>query len=87
MEEEGSEIAKAAIFEIIENQMRDNTPPITKITYDRLVSEGLTHEETMNLIGCAVSVELFEIMKNGDVFNEGRYTDNLKLLPELPWED
>jgi len=87
MEEEGSELAKAAIFEIIENQMKDNTPPITKITYDRLVSEGFTHEETMKLIGCAVSVELFEIMKNENVFNEERYTDNLKLLPELPWED
>jgi hypothetical protein len=30
MDEEGSELARAAIFEVIENQIRDNTPPETR---------------------------------------------------------
>jgi peroxiredoxin family protein len=87
MEDEQSEMAQDAIFEIIENQMRDNTPPITKETYTRLKATGHSHEEAMKLIGCAISVELFEIMSNKQTFNEERYSKNLKNLPELPWED
>jgi hypothetical protein len=87
MEDEKSEIAQEAIFEIIENQMRDNTPPITKETYTRLKSIGNSHEDAMKLIGCAISVELFEIMSNKQVFNEERYSKNLRNLPDLPWED
>jgi hypothetical protein len=85
--EQGAEITKEAIFDIIENQMRENNPPITEETYDRLRSNGQTHEKAMQLIGCALSVELFEIMKNGELFNEQRYISNLEGLPELPWEE
>ena len=85
--EEGSEVAREAIFEIIENQIKGNDPPITKETYDRLMSDGHTHEETMKLIGCALSVELFEIMKKSEPFNAKRYATNLQGLPELPWEE
>jgi len=84
---EGSERTKKAIFEIIENQIKGYDPPITKETYDRLKADGHTHEEAMKLIGCALSVELFEIMKNEESFNAQRYTTNLNGLPELPWEE
>jgi len=85
--EHDSEASREAIFDVIENQIRDNDPPITKDTYGRLKAAGHTHEETMKLIGCALSVELFEMMKNGESFSEQRYTYNLNQLPELPWED
>lgn len=84
---QGSDITREAIFEAINNQIKDNDPPITKETYDRLRADGHTDEETMKLIGCALSVELFEIMKNKEAFNEQRYRANLKGLPELPWEE
>ena len=87
MEDVSAELAREGLFEAIENQIKDNNPPITKITYDRLHSEGFDREEVMKLIGCAMSVEIFDIMKNGGVFNEERYTLNLKGLPELPWDD
>ena len=82
-----SNIAKEAIFEIIENQLRDNNPPITKETYTRLTSEGHSHDESMKLLGCAMTTEIFEIMKNNEQFSEERYTYNLSNLPELPWEE
>ena len=84
---DGSEVARKAIFEAIDNQIRGNDPPIAKETYDRLRADGHTHEETMKLIGCAFSVELFNIMKNSEPYNAQRYTTNLKGLPELPWEE
>jgi len=85
--EEGSEIVRATIFEIIENQIRDNSPREVRQTLERLLSEGQTKEEAMKLIGCAVAVEIFEIMKHKKPFNESRYVENLSRLPEMPWED
>ena len=81
------EIAREAIFEIIENQMRDGTPPETKQTYDRLIADGHSHEDTMRLIGCALSTEMFELLKNRQPYNEDRYIAALKALPVLPWAD
>ena len=52
-----------------------------------LLSEGKTKEEAMKLIGCAVAVEIFEIMKHQKPFNESRYVENLSNLPETPWEE
>ena len=85
--DEGSEIAHVAIFEIIENQIRDNNPREVRQTLDRLLSEGKTQEEAMNLIGCAVAVEIFETIRHQKPFNESRYVENLGKLPELPWEE
>ena len=82
-----SSIAQEAVFEIIENQLRDNNPPITKETYTRLKSDGFSHDDTMKLIGCAMTTEIYEIMKHRHPFDEERYAQNLNNLPELPWED
>jgi hypothetical protein len=82
-----SSIAQEAVFEIIENQLRDNNPPITKETYARLKSEGFSHDDTMKLIGCAMTTEIYEIMKQSQPFDEERYAQSLKNLPELPWEN
>jgi hypothetical protein len=82
-----SNIARQAIFEIIENQLKDNNPPITKETYMRLTSKGYSKQDAMKLIGCALSSELSDIMKSNEPFNEERYSRNLKNLPELPWDE
>ena len=87
MDEEGSELARAAIFEVIENQIRDNTPPETKETLKRLMAEGQSKEEAMKLIGCALAVEIYEAMKSAQPYNESRYVANLKALPNLPWDE
>jgi len=79
-----SSIAQEAIFEIIENQLRDNNPPIAKETYTRLKSDGYSHDDTMKLIGCAMTTEIYEIMKHSQPFDEERYSQNLKNHPELP---
>lgn len=81
------EIMRAAIFEIIENQMRDGTPPETKQTYDRLIADGHSHEDTMKMIGCVVTSEIFDVLKQGQPYNESRYVAALHALPELPWDD
>jgi len=87
MEETTSELARETIFEVIQNQIRDKDPQITKITYDRLILDGHSHENTMELLGSVMSAELFEMLKNSELYNEERYAMNLNRLPDMPWDD
>jgi hypothetical protein len=81
-----NEILRAQIFEIIRNQIKDNDPPETKITYNRLKTLGYSDFETNQLIGQCVAVELFQVMKFKEPFDEMRYISNLKNLPKEPFE-
>ncbi|MBU1368043.1 MAG: hypothetical protein KJ754_07515 [Bacteroidetes bacterium] len=74
------------IFEIIENQLRDNDPPETKATYDRLIKNGFDDFQTRQMIGQCLAVELFDIMKFGKPYNNERYIKNLKALPKEPFD-
>ena len=85
MEETNPE-AKAAILEVIENQLSDNDPPETAETLNRLVSEGITQEDAMLYLGQAVCVEIWDIMTNGQEFDLERYKRNLARLPKEPEE-
>ena len=77
--------AGEAMIEVIENQIRDNDPPETRITLDRLISLGESRENAMRYIASVLSVEIFEALKNKTPYNEARYITNLKNLPELPY--
>lgn len=75
------------IFDIIKNQIKDNTPPETKTTYDRLREEGFNDFQTRQLIGQCLVVELFDALKFGKPYNNDRYIKNLKALPKEPFDD
>lgn len=77
---------KATILEIVDNQLRADNPPETRLTLERLIEEGRTEEEAKELIGCVVSSEIFNVMKNQEEFDSQRYCDALARLPKLPWE-
>ncbi|MBN4055224.1 hypothetical protein JYU12_00610 [bacterium AH-315-K03] len=81
--EEGQQ-AGEALVEVIENQLRDNNPPETKQTLKRLMALGETRVNAMRYIASVLSIEVFEITKNGNEYNAKRYTSNLKALPKLP---
>ena len=73
-------------LEIINNQIRDNNPPETKQTLDRLISEGISEKEAKDMIGGVVISEIFDVLKNKEEFNEERYIAALDKLPDQPWE-
>jgi hypothetical protein len=70
---------------IIDNQIRDNNPPETKQTLDRLISEGISEKEGKDMIGGVVISEIFDVLKSKKEFNEERYIAALNKLPEQPW--
>jgi len=75
----------AAIMEVVDNQLRDGTPPETRQTLDRLLADGHTEEEARRLIACAVTSEIFDVLKNHQPYDEARYLAALHRLPTLPW--
>jgi len=78
------QLAGEAMVEAVENQIRDNDPPETKITLERLMSLGESRENAMRYIASVLSIELFEALKNKTPYNEERYLRNLGNLPEFP---
>jgi hypothetical protein len=75
---------RAAILAVVENQMRENDPPETNQTYQRLILAGHGDEEARRLIGCIVASEVFEILRKNEVFSLARFVQALNRLPELP---
>lgn len=74
------------IFKVIENQINSNTPPETKLTFERLLSLGYNEFEVKQLIGQCIAVEIFDVIKLEKPFNENRYINNLKNLPKKPFD-
>ncbi len=83
---ESNEIVRKQIFEIIKNQMKDNNPPETNLTYQRLINMGHSDFVTKQYIGQCVAVEIFGMLKHRKPFDAKRYIKNLKRLPEKPFE-
>lgn len=73
-------------MEIVENQIRDGTPPETRKTLERLKSEGISEENARIYIGQAVCVEVWDTLTNKKEFDMERYVRNLKALPAEPKE-
>lgn len=84
--DESSPRLKAAFMEVVDNQIRDNDPPETRETLNRLISQGISKQDARIYIGQAVCVEVWDIMRNKKAFNRERFIRNLKNLPEEPTE-
>lgn len=81
---ENNEKLREQIFEIIKNQLKNNEPPETKATYDRLIKQGYDDYQVKQMIGQCLAVEIFDALKHGKPYNNERYTKNLKALPDEP---
>jgi hypothetical protein len=75
---------RAAFLEAVENQLRDNEPPETRQTYERLLREGHSEAEAEDLIGAAIAAETYYILKKDETFNHDRFVTTLNNLPKLP---
>ena len=80
----GTPVARAAIMEAVENQLRDQDPPETSKTYDRLMASGHSDQEAKRLIAVALVTEMNDMMNKKRIFNLERYIRLLGNLPKLP---
>ncbi len=83
MSEPNPAVARDAILEVVENQLRDGMPPETKQAFERLVAEGHAVEGAKRLIGVVVAHEIFNVLKRGEAYNQARFVAALRRLPEV----
>jgi hypothetical protein len=78
---ERSPTVKHAILDVVAYQLRDNNPPETRATYERLKKEGYSDESARALIGQVVLCEVFDVLKRGEPYNHERFVNRLEKLP------
>ena len=69
MSEQTNPRLKKLLLEVVENQLRNNDPPITRITFDRLISDGYTKVEAKERIAAAVIGQIYDMLRDGKSFN------------------
>lgn len=77
--------AKAALLNLIEQQIEAGDPPEVAQTLERLMGEAYSREEALRLIASALMGEVYGAMKGGS-YDGARYVRNLLALPRLPWD-
>ena len=86
MADERTRRLQQAITEVIQTQIRDGSPPETKDTLKRLMHEGFSEHQALQLIGHVVAREIFDVIQQGKPYNEQEYIKRLKDLPKMPWQ-
>ncbi|WCE28577.1 hypothetical protein [Vibrio sp. SCSIO 43137] len=83
MSENNDFVDESVLLEAVENQLADGEPIEVKETLMRLMMTGNSREDAIALIACALSVEVFDVMKNDAQFDNKRYAKHLSQLPDL----
>ena len=71
---------KAAILEVVENQLRDGDPPETRQTLQRLLAAGYSRKQATEMIGSAVVEEIWAVLHDHKPFDRARFTALLEQL-------
>ena len=79
----------APILEVVDNQLRENNPPVTKESYDKLIDAGYSAREAKEKIGAIVIEEIYDVMKENQPYDEKRYTQALRNMVQqcIDYED
>lgn len=80
MSEQTNPRLKKLLLEVVENQLRNNDPPITRITFDRLISDGYTKVEAKERIAAAVIGQIYDMLRDGKSFNIEEYESELNSI-------
>ncbi len=72
-----------AFMEVVVNQLETGDPPETKATLDRLMADGNSRGEAMQLIAAVARNEMQAMLSEGRTFDNARYAKLLAKLPKL----
>ena len=74
-----------AIDQVIDQQIAENEPPETAETLERLLEDGFSESQAMDLIGRVVSHYISEVILQKKIFDMKGYCEALEDLPD-PYE-
>jgi hypothetical protein len=70
----------AALLEAVDNQLRDNTPPVANETFERLQSEGYTAQQAKEKIAAVLIEDIYTVMSTKTPHDEAEYERKLRAL-------
>lgn len=80
------DVVSAAVYEVVDNQLREGVPPETRRTLDRLMAEGCSESAARQMIAAVVASEIFGMLKHKRPHDPAGYVAALQRLPLLPWD-
>jgi hypothetical protein len=86
MKDQPNERLRAAMLEVVNQQLETGEPSETAATHQRLMDSGLSDQESRRLIAIVVGDETFRVMKEDTPYRHERFVELLDKLPTLPWE-
>src|SRR2546430_9140572 len=63
---------KALILEVVENQIRADDPPETREAYQRLLAAGHSRARALEMIGSALTEEIWQMLHEKKLFDRNR---------------
>ena len=75
------------MLQAVSNQLRINNPPETKETLNRLMAEGYSKQQSMELIGAVLTAHIHTMLKEQHQYDNESYVRDLNKLPKYSWED
>jgi len=82
MTEGNKQMLRDVLSEVLDNQLRAFDPPETRETYNRLVAEGYSDEQTRHFLAAAIWMEINVMMQEMKPFNRERFAATLRELPD-----
>lgn len=64
---------KKLLLEVVENQMRNNDPPVTRATLERLTAAGYSEMQAKEKIAAVVIGYIYDAMHDGRPFDAAKY--------------
>ena len=74
---------KDAFLDSVLRQIDTGEPPEARLAYDRLIDEGHSNNETLQLMAAVLKIETNRMLAEATPFDTARYTTLLKKLPEI----
>lgn len=71
---------KKTILSVVDNQLRDNDPPITRETFERLQTNGYTAKQAKEKIAAVLVEDIYTVISTKKPHNEQLYETRLKEL-------
>ncbi|MBP3854679.1 MAG: DUF1841 family protein [Ruminiclostridium sp.] len=78
--EEHNPYLKAAILEVVDNQLEGNDPPETGQTLDRLMAAGYTEQQAKEKIAVIVAYHIYDIMHDNKEFDREKFVSDLQKI-------
>lgn len=86
MDEPDPKALHATFRDVVSQQLRENDPPETQQTYDRLIEAGYSKDDVWRMLSAVVAAEMFEIVRTQRAHDQQQYVRWLENLPKLPYD-